>query len=168
MTEVHLRPITKENLDECLRLELDERQAGLVASNVTSLAQAYTDANLTPLAIYDAAARGYEGKAPVPMVGFTMYEVAAGVGFVLRLMIDRRYQRKGYGSAAVREVIRRVRLDPRVELVATSHRRENQPAASLFHSLGFVPWEIEWARAQEAETFLWLPHQAPSLALAKG
>lgn len=162
MTEVHLRPITTENLDECLRLELDESQEGLVASNATSLAQAYADANLTPLAIYDAAARGYAAKVPVPMVGFTMYEVAAGVGFVLRLMIDRRHQRKGYGSATVREVIRRVRLDPRVEQVATSHRRENQAAASLFRSLGFVPWDVAWARGHETEVFLWLGPRAPS------
>lgn len=33
--------------------------------------------------------------APVPMVGFGMYEIDCGVGLILRLMIDRAHQRKG-------------------------------------------------------------------------
>ena len=32
------------------------------------------------------------------MIGFTMYEVVAGVGFIHRLMIDRSHQRQGSGK----------------------------------------------------------------------
>jgi len=53
------------------------------------------------------------------MVGFTMYELSAGVGFIRRLMIDQRFQRKGYGRAAMLEVIRRLTLHPEVEMIAT-------------------------------------------------
>ncbi|MGH8057144.1 MAG: GNAT family N-acetyltransferase [Candidatus Entotheonellia bacterium] len=59
--------------------------------------------------IYDRAARGYPTPT-VPMMGFVMYEVTCGVGFILRLMIDRKYQRQGYGRAALVEVIRRLKL----------------------------------------------------------
>jgi diamine N-acetyltransferase len=148
-----------ENFDECIQLAVDQAQLELVASNVKSLAEAWVNPNLFPLAIYDAMVAGYE-KPQVPMVGFTMYEVTAGVGFILRLMIDRRYQRQGYGRAATVEVIRRLKLHPEVELIATSHRRYNQAAARLYRGLGFVDWEIEWARENEEEVFLRLEEGA--------
>lgn len=153
MNDVHLRPVTKENLVECIRLELSPEQVGFVANNAKSLAEAYVDSDLTPLAIYSAAARGFE-KPPVPMVGFVMYHVEAGYGFVHRLMIDKRFQKQGYGTAAMIEVIRRMRLDPRVEMIGTCHRKENIIAAKMYQKLGFVPWDIEWAKNDPTETFL--------------
>ena len=58
--------------------------------------EAAANSNLVPLAIYDVMARGFE-KPELPMVGFTMYELSAGVGLIRRLMIDQRFQGKGYG-----------------------------------------------------------------------
>jgi diamine N-acetyltransferase len=106
---------------------------------------------LRPLGIYDASA--HYRKNPV-MVGFTMYELVDAVGFILRLMIDETHQRKGYGRVAMVEVIRRLRLHPEVEIVATSHLRENKAAASLYESLGFVEWETEWAKDIPQERYL--------------
>lgn len=156
MSEVHLRPVTLANHRECLALQVKDAQAGLVASNAKSLAEAYVNLTLTPLAIYDVAARGYEDP-PTPMVGFTMYELAAGVGFITRLMIDRAYQRKGYGRAAMTKVIRRLRLSPEVEMIATSHRRENPAAARLYAGLGFVPWDTTYVTVNAEEVYLRLP-----------
>ncbi len=109
MVKVHLRPIDIENFQECLALKPADSQKGLVASNMKSLAEARTNPNLFPLAVYDAAVIGFE-KPQLPMAGFTMYEITAGVGFILRLMIGRQFQRKGYGRAAMVEVIRRLKL----------------------------------------------------------
>ncbi len=44
-----------------------------------------------------------------------MYEIVAGVGFIMRLMIDRKHQRRGYGRATMLEVIRRLKLCPDIE-----------------------------------------------------
>lgn len=159
MARVHLRRVSMDNFGECIQLAVEETQAGLVASNVKSLAEASVNPNLFPLAIYDAAVAGYE-QPHLPMVGFTMYEVTAGVGFILRLMIDRKYQRQGYGRAAMVEVIRRLGLHPEVELIATSHRRGNRAAAQLYRGLGFVDWDIEWAKENEEEVFLRLDEGA--------
>lgn len=156
---VHLRPITSDNFAACLALDVDETQRGLVAPNVKSLAEAYVNHHLTPLAIYDGATIGYE-QPHLPMVGFTMYEVVAGVGFIMRLMIDRSMQGKGYGRAAMIEVIRRLRMIPEVQLIATSHRAENSVAARLYRSLGFVDWPVAWALDNPAEVFLMLPHSS--------
>ena len=153
MAEVHLRPVSNANVGECLALEVEEAQAQYVASNAKSLAQAAVNPALVPLAVYDAAARGFE-EPPVPMVGFVLLELTAGVGFILRLMVDRRWQGKGYGKAAMLEVIRRLRLYPEVEMIATSYKRGNAPAERLYQSLGFVPWEIAYAQNNPGEVYL--------------
>lgn len=155
MAEVNLQPITTDNYLECLGLRVDESQSGFVATNARSLAEAKADPTLTPLAIYDGEGLGHlPPDIPVPMVGFVMYERKGGVGFILRLMIDRAHQRRGYGRAAAVEAIRRLRLYPDVQMIATSHQRGNEASARLFRSLGFVPWEIAWAKKHEAEVFL--------------
>ena len=151
--QVTLHPITEENLNDCINLEVSVTQTKLVASNTKSLAEAYVNSSLTPLGIYDVAARGWE-KPKSPMIGFTMYELVAGVGFILRLMIDRKFQRQGYGKATMIEVIRRLRFHPEVEIIATSHRKENVAVISLCKSLGFRKWEIEWAKEIEDEVYL--------------
>ena len=156
MVEVSLQPITPDNYKECLSLQVDASQTGFVATNTKSLAEAKADPTLIPLAIYDREALGYlPPDIPVPMVGFIMYELkGGGVGFILRLMIDRTHQRQGYGRAAVAEAIRRLKLYPEVQMIATSHQRGNEASARLFRSLKFVPWEIAWAQEHETEVFL--------------
>ena len=55
------------------------------------------------------------------------------------------------------EVIRRLRLSPKVEMIATSHLRENMAAAQLYQALGFVAWDIAYATADAEEVYLRLP-----------
>lgn len=129
-----------------------------MASNAVSLAEAYADRALHPLGIYDAKAHFQKDPR---MVGFTMYEVSGGVGYIMRLMIDAKYQRLGYGTAAMVEVIRRLKLNPDVEIIATSHRSTNSVAAKLYESLGFVDWEHEEAVANTHERYLILQERLP-------
>jgi diamine N-acetyltransferase len=156
VAEVHLRRVTADNEQDCLRLRVHDAQAAFVATNAKSLAQAKAEPKLVPLAVYDRAARGYL-EPPVPMIGFVMYEIDCGVGSILRLMIDRAHQGKGYGRATLVEVIRRLRLEPEVEMIVTSHRHDNAVVAQLFRSLGFVPWELEGIRLKPGEIYLRLP-----------
>ena len=158
MPSVHLRPIDRTNLAACLALRVSDEQAGFVASNARSLTEAYVNPALVPLAVYPEAACGWEGVPPALMVGFTMYELVAGVRFILRLMIDTDAQGQGYGQATMLEVSRRLRLTPEVELIATSHHRDNLAAARLCASLGFTPWEIAWARDMPGEIYLAFRH----------
>jgi len=39
-------------------------------------------------------------------------------------------------------------------MIATSHQHGNEASANLFRGLGFVPWEIAWAKEHETEVFL--------------
>lgn len=153
MVQVHLREVTTENFQECINLKVEPGQEELVASNMKSLAEAKVNPNLFPFAIYDGIMIGYE-QPLLPMIGFTMYEITAGVGFIQRLMIDQQYQHQGYGKAAMIEVIRRLKLYPEVQLIATSHLQENITASQLYRSLGFVDWEIAWIKDNPDEVFL--------------
>lgn len=157
MPYVHLRRVTPENYEECLRLQVADAQRALVATNLQSLDEATTNPAYFPLAIYDRAALGWS-TPPVPMIGFTMYELVAGVGFILRLMIDQRHQRQGYGRAAMLEMIRRLQLVPEVELIGTSHKHENTVASNLYRGLGFVDWDVTFANNHATEKFLMLPN----------
>jgi diamine N-acetyltransferase len=153
--EVNLQRITTDNHQECVNLCVDESQSHLVATNTKSLAEARLDFSLIPLAIYDRTALGFlPPDVPVPMVGFIMYELKGGVGFILRIMIDRKHQGKGYGKAAVVEVIRRLKLHPEVQMIAASYLNNNEVSAGLFGSLGFVSWDIAWAGENESEVFV--------------
>lgn len=151
MAEVSLRPITSKNITECLSLKVADHQEDLVAANVKSLAQAYVNPAAHPLGIYEASAHYRENPA---MVGFTMYEIDDAVGFILRLMVGERHQRKGYGRAAMVEVIRRLKLHAEVESIATSHVRHNDAAARLYEGLGFVDWEHEAVKGNPHERYL--------------
>jgi diamine N-acetyltransferase len=157
LTKVNLQPITNDNRAECVSLKVSESQTNLVASNETSLIEANNDPTLIPLAVYDISGLGHlPPHMPAPMVGFVMLEIKGGVGCILRLLIDRDYQGQGYGKAAMIESIRRLKLYPDVQLIVTSHRRKNEAVANLYKSLGFVSWDIEWARADPDEVYLQL------------
>jgi diamine N-acetyltransferase len=153
MVKVHLRKVTRENFRDCLNLQVAESQKSLIATTTQSLAEAYVDPNLVPLAVYDAAACGYE-QPEVPIIGFTMYEIVVGVGFVMRLLIDFKYQHQGYGRATMVEVIRRLKLCPEIEVIATSYRKENEVAAKLYQSLGFKQWDASFAVSHPTEIFV--------------
>ncbi|HEV8699020.1 MAG TPA: hypothetical protein VGQ89_15090 [Candidatus Limnocylindrales bacterium] len=78
-------------------------------------------------------------------------------------MIDQKYQRQGYGRAALLEVIRRLRLIPEVEMIGTSHRRENSVVARLFESVRFLPWEVETEQQTPGEVYLRLSRGVATL-----
>ena len=154
---VSLHRINRDNWRRAIQLELEPEQQARIATNVQSIAEAYVDPTLRPFLIYPSGCNDPEPKQEP--VGFLVYEVAdCGIGFLFRLMIDRRHQVKGYGRAAVTEVIRRLRLEPLVQRVATSHRSDNEPASRLFRSLGFIEWDVShWRTKVEGEVFLTLP-----------
>jgi len=127
---ITLREITMENFRECIRLSVAEDQRGFVASNLYSLAEAKADGVSNPLAVYD----GEE------MVGFVMFDFAPREkrGSISRLMVDARFQRKGYGRAAMSEAIDRLKREPGIREIRTSFVPENRAADALYSSLGFI------------------------------
>lgn len=139
---VTLRPITVDNWLECVELKpTDEQvQAGFVAPNAFSLAQASFEPWWHPLGIYaDEVMVGFVLVGTWPTTGIPAYYpgVPAGEDYILRFMIDGRYQRKGYGRAAMLSVIDRVRQRPGSHTLALSYEPNNDRAAALYASVGF-------------------------------
>lgn len=140
MSGVTLRRIADDAARaEVRRLGVAPEQLGLVATVEKSLSDVDGNPTLTAFAIYEASQQGLPEPTQAP-VGFAVSEVVASVGFVLRLLIDAQHQGQGYGTAAMAELVRRLRLDPDVEVVATSHHAGNAAMARLCATLGFEAW----------------------------
>jgi diamine N-acetyltransferase len=133
---VTLRPLTRDNLFAVLRLKLHPGQEEFVADNAVSIANAYVEPTFVPLGVY----------AGDELVGFAMYgqHPDTGAWWVIRLMIDRAHQGKGYGRAAMEAVIEMMAERVGCEEIVTSFNPSNAVAAGLYASLGFRPTgEIE-------------------------
>jgi diamine N-acetyltransferase len=131
--QVRLKEIDASNWREVLGLELNPGQEHFVAPNARSLAEAYVRPELPvyrPLAVYDGE----------QMVGFAMYTcepASAKRHYVQRLMIDRRFQGRGYGRAAMSELLKLIREDESCEEISLCVAPDNVNARSLYRSLGF-------------------------------
>ena len=133
-----LRPVTIENWQSLIKLKVRDDQTGFVASNLYSIAQAqFGDEfqghwDLHPFGIYD-------GDIPV---GFLMYGLnfnhPTQQAFIQRLMVDEKFQGKGYGRFAMQKMIEIFRADGRIQEVGISYEPRNEGARKLYASIGFV------------------------------
>ena len=92
---VESRTITKDNLNEVLRLNISEQQKTFVSSTALSLTQAYVYRETAfPFAIY----------ADNTIVGFIMmgYYEAKKQYTLWKFLIDKNQQNKGYGREALK------------------------------------------------------------------
>jgi diamine N-acetyltransferase len=126
---INLRPITAENWEQSVQLQVKPEQTQYVAPNVFSLAQAAYDHDCTPLAIYDDEV----------MVGFAMYWHPPGEPhyFVNRLMIDATHQQKGYGRTAMEQLLAQLMSSPDCREIGISYHPQNIAAQRMYASLGF-------------------------------
>jgi len=127
---VELRKIDADNFEECIRLQVADRQKGYVASNLYSLAQTY---------VYHDTAYPFAIYADCVMVGFIMLGYYAKQnGYTLwRFMIDARFQGKGYGRAALQLGIAYLADTYAAKEVFTSFVQGNTAAEALYTSVGF-------------------------------
>lgn len=128
---VELRKITKENYEECLELQLNEEQRDFVSDNARSLALAWVYKDTAyPFAVYA------DGK----MVGFIMlgYYKERDQYTVWKFMIDRRFQRRGYGREALQKAIDYLVQKFGAEEVFLGVALKNDTAKKLYESMGFA------------------------------
>jgi 3-oxoadipate enol-lactonase len=137
---VSLREIGQENWEDVVKLELDEEQRSYLEPNAVSLAESRFHPWMLPLAIYNDD----------EVVGFVMFsqwpDPREGNYWVHRFMIDRRHQGKGYGTAAMRELLRLFSTRyPACQTLWIGYDARNTPAQQFYARLGFVeqgeaPW----------------------------
>ena len=129
---VSLKAVTADNWEAVVDLELTPEQTDMVANNCYSLAESKFDPDARPRAIY-------AGKR---IVGFLMYEVVADerpslTASIYRFMIDRRHQGKGYGRAALAEVLKEIQSISGVQKVSICYLASNHQAKQFYANFGF-------------------------------
>lgn len=126
---LHFAPITSKNQKQAEALSLFPEQIGFIESVSECLAEAEVVPEWVPLAIYDGAI----------LVGFAMYGCFPQDREVWldRLLIDKAHQGKGYGTAAVRSLLRLLFETFPCQEVLLSVYDVNRPAISLYKKTGF-------------------------------
>ncbi|MCM3364014.1 GNAT family N-acetyltransferase [Niallia sp. HCP3S3_B10] len=134
MKDITLRDIDSTNFFQCILLKSQESKGyplfeEHVASNAFSIAQSKVEPEWITKAIYNKESQ---------MIGFAMYGLSPilNVFFITRLMIDYRYQGKGYGRLAMLEIIQELKEISSGEIY-TSFVPSNGRAKKLYTSLGF-------------------------------
>lgn len=132
MPSINLREVTRDNWRRIALLSrtLPQDQQRFVAHNAISMLDAhYSDGALLDFGIY----------ADDHPVGYVLYgrDTDTGQCWIVRLMIAHAEQGKGYGRAAMGQVIERLRATPGYDAIFISFAPENDVARTLYASLGF-------------------------------
>ena len=128
---INFRAITEDNFDAIIHMKRPDNEH-FVASNAYSLAQAwlYRDAgDVYPFAIC---------KDDEP-VGFMMLDedLDEKCLIIWRIMFPVQNQNKGYGTAAIREVIRLARESRKYDFLLLGCAPDNKIAEHVYTKLGF-------------------------------
>ncbi len=130
---MNFRTITEDNFDAIIQMKRPEDE-GFVASNAFSLAQAwlYRENNdVFPFAIYDDD----------NIVGFMLVEedMEEERLDLWRIMLPPEQEGKGYGTAAVRLLIRYAKASGRYKHLCLLCSPKNVVARHIYDKLGFQP-----------------------------
>ncbi|RXZ81648.1 GNAT family N-acetyltransferase [Paenibacillaceae bacterium] len=129
-TNIRLQQITQALEAECVNLKVSSKQETLVATNADSLVHAKKELTSVPYGIYSGA----------QMVGFILFDneiYEDGYYWILRFMIDERFQGKGYGKASIKEVINMLRQKDNCQQIRVSHVPHNTVVNKLYKDAGF-------------------------------
>lgn len=153
MEEITLEKITYKNYIKVIwGLKVARNQKNFVASNKGSLAEAYVAITNGGVALPFAICRN---KKPIGflMIGYGLaedddlegedpafVEIVRKSYCLWRFMIDKRYQRKGYGRKAMQLALDYIKTFPcgKAETIWLSYEPENVVAKKLYESFGFV------------------------------
>ncbi|MBO4360528.1 MAG: GNAT family N-acetyltransferase [Eubacteriaceae bacterium] len=133
---IKLEPVNESNRDAVLALSVREDQP-FVAPNEASLREA-DETNEE----YPGVARPFAICADGTLVGFCMFSFApeekdpAERYWLWRFMIDSKYQDKGFGKAALQQILRYFR-DNGADRLYLSTEPENEKGLHLYHGAGF-------------------------------
>ena len=132
---ITLRPVGEDNVNDIIKLEVAEQQKDLVAPNSVSIAQAAHTTNRWERAIY----------ADDTPVGYVLLSENRDQPryYLWRYMIDHRYQKMGFGRAAMEMVIDYVRTLPNATEMWLSYVPADHGPQAFYAGLGFVDTGVE-------------------------
>lgn len=130
---IKLKEVDETNFDQVIDLSLPEQEQRLLASNVYSLAQAWLMRNVNQVFPYAI----YSGEK---VVGFLLLlkDRKKQEYYIWRLMIDQKFQNRGYGKEAIRLVIRMAQSDDCCQCLRISYVMGNHRMRGILDSLDFI------------------------------
>ena len=153
--KIHLEKITFNNLGSIVKLRVAKEQKNYVAGNDWSLMQAYVTLSegdpVFPFAIYNGKTpvgfimidyddewKGYEREGWLKSDEYKFYE-GKSFYYIWRFMIDKRFQKRGYGREALKLALDFIRTFPcgKAEYCVLSYEPENEVAKRFYASCGF-------------------------------
>ena len=123
-SQLHFEEVTPSNRTEIEKLEIFSEQSGFIESVSACLQEADALDLWRPVGIYDGST----------LIGFAMYGFFPELGelWLDRLLIDKRYQHKGYGEQAVLALLDRLSTEYGKDTIYLSVRGQyrSHPALS--------------------------------------
>lgn len=142
---VQLKKIDRENVWDVARLKVKRAQTNYVSSNVESILEAFATREsggvAMPFALYDGVALvGFALIGYGDLPGEDNPAISKDNYCLWRLMIDERWQGRGYGKQAIEKAVEYVRTKPfgEAEYCWLSYDPDNQRLGKLFMSFGFA------------------------------
>jgi diamine N-acetyltransferase len=131
-----IKPISKENWEDAIQLKVMEEQKHFMASNLYSIAEVQFLEQFQAYGIYDGD----------QMAGFAMYGIDQDDNnyWIYRLMVDKSYQGRGIGAAAVKLIIEEIKRmnTERIPYIMIGYHPKNEGARKIYKKAGFVETEI--------------------------
>lgn len=159
---IHLEKISWENYIKVLNLRVTKEQEDYVASNKTSLIQAFLQVS-EDIPVYSFAVKN--GKTVVGFMqlmyddDWTAYEREDWLSseaykqhegkpyyYIWRFMIDKKYQGRGYGKECFKQTLDFIKTFPagKADYVLLSYEPKNEVGKKLYSSFGFEEVFLEY------------------------
>lgn len=126
--EVYIKSIDRSNWRDCIQLEIIEEQKNFIPSNLYSIAESRFESKMKLLGVYIDRI----------MIGFASYILdEEGDMNLYKLMIDKKYQGKGYGKKAIELIMSLMKKEAIKNEIWLSLHPQNIAAIKLYSSFGF-------------------------------
>jgi diamine N-acetyltransferase len=134
---ISLRQITDDNLDAVSRLHVAPGQERFVAGVSESIGEAAATPEGSP---WYRAIYAYDEPVGFVMLSWDVMPAPRILGpwFLWRLLIDERHQRRGYGRAALAQIVEIIRVAGARELL-TSYQPGDGGPWPFYQKFGFIP-----------------------------
>lgn len=134
MVDVRVQPLGEHDWREAIAIEIAPEQWAHLDSE--SLLHFLAEGIFHPTFRAHAI---YAGDQLVGLVSFGYEHATPTEWWIPLIVIGHEHQHRGYGRAALRDVIEQVKARPDAQGLGLSYKPANTTAARLYTSLGFVP-----------------------------
>ena len=153
--QIHLEKVSWDNYGKVLKLRVNKEQENFVATNKASLIHAFLEVSeghpVYAFAIYYGRKivgfiqlgynndwTGYEREDWLKSDLYKQYE-GTSYYYVWRFMIDKKYQKLGYGREALKQAIDFFKTSPngKADYALVSYETSNEVGRELYGSFGF-------------------------------